>query len=153
YADHTHARILRIDTSKARALPGVLAVLTHEDVPDARYGVMVQDRRMFAKEKVRFEADIVAGVAALTAEIAEQATALIEAASERAPAPTDPEAAVAGDAPLVHEDWESYGGDEDMGRDGNVLGRSRIVKGDVDAAMAEAEVVVKGRYVADASQG
>src|SRR5919206_277755 len=65
YADHTHARIVRIDTTKARALPGVLAVLTHEDVPDVRYGIMVKDRRLFAKERVRFEADIVAAVAAL----------------------------------------------------------------------------------------
>ena len=67
YADHTHARITRIDASKARALPGVLAVLTHEDVPDVLYGGMVQDRRLFAKEKVRFEGDIVAGVAATPA--------------------------------------------------------------------------------------
>ena len=70
YADHTHARIMRIDATKARALPGVLAVVTHEDVPDVLYGGMVQDRRLFAKEKVRFEGDIVAGVAALTPEIA-----------------------------------------------------------------------------------
>ena len=42
YADHTHARITRIDTTKARALPGVLAVVTHEDVPDVLYGGMVQ---------------------------------------------------------------------------------------------------------------
>lgn len=69
YADHTHARILRIDTSKARALPGVLAVVTHEGVPDVLYGGMVKDRRLFAKEAVRFEGDIVAGVAATTAEI------------------------------------------------------------------------------------
>src|SRR5260221_14087740 len=48
YADHTHARILRIDATKARALPGVLAVLTHEDVPDVKYGGMDKDRRLFA---------------------------------------------------------------------------------------------------------
>src|SRR5262245_54162303 len=73
YADHTRARILRIDTSRARALTGVLAVLTHEDVPDVRYGQLVQDRRLFAKEEVRFEADIVAAVAAMTPELAAQA--------------------------------------------------------------------------------
>src|SRR3954468_24985717 len=78
YADHTHARIVRIDTSKARALPGVLAVVTHEDVPDVLYGQMVQDRRMFAKDKVRFEGDVVAAVAALTSELAAEAAALIE---------------------------------------------------------------------------
>ena len=81
YADHPHARITRIDTTRARALPGVLAVLTHADVPDVRYGGMVQDRRLFAKEAVRWEGDIVAGVAALTPAIAAEAAALIEARS------------------------------------------------------------------------
>ena len=70
YAAHTHARITRIDTSKAKALPGVFAVLTHADVPEVRYGGMVQDRLMFAKDVVRFEADVVAAVAATTPEIA-----------------------------------------------------------------------------------
>src|SRR5436305_7671719 len=93
YADHTHARIVRIDASKARALPGVLAVLTHEDVPDVKYGGMVQDRRLFAKDKVRFEADIVAAVAALTPEIAQRAVDLIEVEYEPLPALTDPNAA------------------------------------------------------------
>src|SRR5919204_6754412 len=69
YADHTHARITRFDTSAARAVPGVLAVITHEDVPDVRYGQLVQDRRLFATEKVRYEGELIAGVAALTAEI------------------------------------------------------------------------------------
>ena len=94
YADHTHARILRVDASKARALPGVAIVLTHEDVPDVKYGGMVQDRRLFAKDKVRFEADILAGVAALTPEIAERAVGLIEVEYEPLPALTDPNAAI-----------------------------------------------------------
>src|SRR3954470_23749236 len=73
YADHTHARITRIDTAKARALPGVLAVVTHADVPDVLYGGMVKDRRLFARDTVRFEGDVVAGVAALTPAIAREA--------------------------------------------------------------------------------
>src|SRR3954451_23187285 len=153
YADHTRARILRIDTSRARALPGVLAVLTHEDVPEVRYGVMVKDRRLFAKDEVRFEADVVAAVAALTPELAAQACALIEVEYEPLPPLTDVEAALAPDAPLLHEDWRSYGGDDELGRRGNVLGYSTVVKGDADAAMAGADVVVSGRYVADGSQG
>ena len=64
YADHAHARVLRIDASKARALPGVLAVITHEDVPDVRYGAFVQDRRLFAKSTVRYEGELLAAVAA-----------------------------------------------------------------------------------------
>src|SRR3972149_6719727 len=82
YADHPHARILRIDTSKAKMLAGVLAVLTHEDVPDVLYGGMVSDRRLFAKEKVRWEGDIVAAVAARTPVIAEEAGAPIEGGKE-----------------------------------------------------------------------
>ncbi len=153
YADHTHAHITRIDTSKARALPGVLAVVTHEDVPDVLYGGMVQDRRLFARDTVRFEGDIVAGVAATTAEIAEQATALIEIDYEPLPVVTDFEAALADDATLVHPDWESYRGDKELGRSRNTLGYSTIVKGDADAALAGADVVVKGRYVTDPVQG
>jgi CO/xanthine dehydrogenase Mo-binding subunit len=153
YADHTHARILRIDTSRAKALPGVLAVVTHEDVPDVLYGGMVKDRRLFAKDVVRFEGDVVAGVAALTAEIAEQAAALIEVDYEPLPPITDFEAAMAEGAALVHPGWESYEADDALVRDGNTLGYSTIVKGDVDAAMASADVVVRGRYTTDPVQG
>jgi CO/xanthine dehydrogenase Mo-binding subunit len=153
YADHTHARIVSIDAGKARALPGVLAVLTHEDVPDVLYGDLAEDRRLFARERVRFEGDVVAAVAALTPEIAAEAAAAVEVEYEPLPAVSDIEAALADDAPLVHPDWESYEADEDLVRNGNVLGYSTIVKGDADAAMAEADVVVSGRYVTDASQG
>ena len=139
YADHTHARIVRIDAARARAIPGVLAVLTHEDVPDVLYGQLVQDRRLFAKEKVRFEADIVAAVAALTPEIARRAIDAIEVEYEPLPALSDLEAALADDAPLIHEDWRSYQAedDEQMGRNGNVLSYSTVVKGDADTAMTE----------------
>ena len=153
YADHTHARIVSVDASRARALPGVLAVLTYEDVPDVLYGDLVQDRRLFARDYVRFEGDVVAAVAALTPEIAAEAAAAVEVEYEPLPAVSDIEAALADDAPLIHADWESYEGDEELGRHGNVLGYSTIVKGDAEAGMAEAEVVVKGRYVTDASQG
>ena len=153
YADHPHARITRIDTAKARALPGVIAVVTHEDVPDVLYGGMVKDRRLFARDTVRFEGDIVAGVAALTPEIARAAAALVEVELEPLPVVTDFEAALAEDAPRVHPDWESYEGDEALGRHDNVLGFSTIVKGDVDAALAGADVVVRGRFVTDPVQG
>jgi CO/xanthine dehydrogenase Mo-binding subunit len=153
YADHPHARIARIDTSAARALPGVIAVLTHNDVPDVLYGGMVQDRRLFARDAVRFEGDIVAGVAALTPEIARRAAALVAVELEPLAVVSDYEAALAEGATLVHPDWKSYEGDEALGRDGNLLGFSTIVKGDVDEALASAEVVVRGRYVTDPVQG
>jgi CO/xanthine dehydrogenase Mo-binding subunit len=153
YADHPRARILSIDTSRARALPGVLAVVTHEDVPDVLYGQLVKDRRLFAKEEVRYEAEVIAGVAALTPEIAQEAVGLIEVEYEPLEPVTDPELALAPDAPLVHADWESYEAEDQMVRDRNVLGHSTIVKGDAEAAMAHADVVIKSRYLADGSHG
>jgi CO/xanthine dehydrogenase Mo-binding subunit len=153
YADHPHARILSIDTTKARAVPGVLAVVTHQDVPDMLYGGLAQDRRLFAKDKVRWEGDVVAAVAARTPALAQQAVDLIEVEYEVLPPLPDYEANLAASAALVHEGWSDYEADRNLGRDGNVLGRSTIVKGDADAVMAGADVVVRGRYVADASQG
>ena len=153
YADHPHARIVRVDATAARALPGVLAVLTHEDVPDVLYGGMVQDRRLFARDAVRFEGDIVAAVAALTPEIARQAAALVDVELEPLPVVSDFANALADGTALVHPGWESYEGDEALGRHGNLLGFSTVVKGDVDAALAAADVVVEGRYVTDPVQG
>src|SRR4249919_2087578 len=54
YADHAHARIHRLDTERARRFPGVVAVITQDDVPDVRFGGFVQDRTLFAKDVVRF---------------------------------------------------------------------------------------------------
>ena len=153
YADHPQARIVDIDTTAAAALPGVLAVLTWHDVPDVRYGGYVKDRRLFAKEKVRWEGDIVAAVAATRPDIAARAVDLIDVSYEPLPAITDFDAAASPETPLVHESWEDYDADDDVGLAGNVMGHSSIVKGDADAAMDTADVVVRSRYVADASQG
>ncbi len=153
YADHPHARLLRVDTTKAKALPGVVAVVTHADVPEVLYGGMVQDRYLFAKDTVRFEGDIIAGVAATTEAIARSAAALIEVEYEVLPAITDFEAAMNADSPLVHPGWAEYSRNDDVGSTGNTMGYSTIVKGDADAAMAGADVVVKGRYVTDPVQG
>ena len=153
YSDHTHAKILSIDTTRAAALPGVLAVVTHEDVPDVLYGGMVQDRRLFARDTVRFEGDIVAGIAALTPELAREAAALVDVTYEPLPVLTNWAAANDADAPLVHPEWESYSGSDDMGRNANTLGYSTIVNGDAAAAMASADVVVKSRFTTDPVQG
>jgi len=153
YADHSHAKILRIDTSKAEAVPGVVAVVTQADLPDVKFGGFVQDRYLFAKDVVRFEGEIVAGVAALSEEIAASAAALIEVEYEVLPAVTDFEAAMGEDAQLVHTEWASYERDENIESSGNTMAYHTIVKGDADAAMTGADVVVKGRYVSDASQG
>jgi CO/xanthine dehydrogenase Mo-binding subunit len=117
------------------------------------YGQLVKDRRLFAKEEVRYEADVVAAVAAMTPELAQEAIGLIEVDYEPLPPVSDPELALAADAPLVHSDWRSYEAEDGMVRDGNILGHSTIVKGDAVGAMAAADVIVKSRYVADGSHG
>jgi CO/xanthine dehydrogenase Mo-binding subunit len=153
YADHSHAKILKIDTAKARALPGVVAVVTQADLPDVRFGGFVQDRYLFAKDVVRFEGEIVAGVAGLSEEIAAEAARLIEVEYEPLPVISDFVEAMAQDAPLVHEGLADYGKDENIVANGNTMAYHTIVKADADAAMADADVVVKSHYRSDASQG
>jgi CO/xanthine dehydrogenase Mo-binding subunit len=150
-SSHSHARIRRLDATAARALPGVHAIITAADVPEVRYGAFVRDRTLFAKDVVRWEGELIAAVAAATPEIAARAAAMIEIDFEPLPALTDLEAAARPDAPLVHADWGTYEVDDNVVREGNVASHSTIVKGDAAAAMAEADVVVKDRYVADGS--
>ncbi len=149
YAGISHGRITRVDVSAARAIPGVMCVITHQDVPDLRFGPFVQDRTLFAHDIVRFEGEIIAAVAATTAEIAQRAVDAIVVEFEPMPVVTDLEAALGSDAPLVHSGWEAYGSADVVVRDRNDASFSSIVKGDVAAAMATADTVVTSRYVAD----
>jgi CO/xanthine dehydrogenase Mo-binding subunit len=150
-AGRAHARIVRLDATRARALPGVLAILTGADVPDRRYGSfdLVLDRTLFARDVVRYEGEVVAAVAALTPERAAAAVAAIEVEYEDLPAVLDVEAALDPSAPLVHPEIEQYGHDPNIRPSGNQASRSTIVKGDAAAALDRAPIVVRERYVAD----
>ncbi|HEX7297552.1 MAG TPA: xanthine dehydrogenase family protein molybdopterin-binding subunit [Solirubrobacteraceae bacterium] len=151
YAERPHARIVKLDTARARSLPGVLAILTHEDVPPVRYGMFVKDRTLFATDVVRFEGEIVAAVAAVTPELARTARSLIEVEYE----PLDPilsaEAALEADSPLVHPDWEDYAIRDGVDRRANDGGHFTTVKGDVEQGFAEADVVLREIYRTDMS--
>ena len=98
-----HARILRIETSAARALPGVHAVLTAEDLPDQRVGRSMRDMPVLARGKVRFIGEKVAAVAAESRETADEALGLIDVEYEELPAVFDPVEAMRPDAPLIHD--------------------------------------------------
>ena len=150
-AGRAHARIVRLDTTRARALPGVLAILTDADVPDRRYGSFdyVLDRTLFARDVVRFEGEVVAAVAALSVDQAAAAVAAIEVEYEDLPAVLDVEAALEPGSPLVHEGIAGYAHDPNLAPTGNVAGRNTIVKHDPDAAMAAAPIRIRERYVAD----
>jgi CO/xanthine dehydrogenase Mo-binding subunit len=140
------ARLVRIDTRRAAALPGVRAVITAADVPEVRYGNAVKDLTVFATGEIRFVGHPLAAVAATTLETADQALALIEVELEPLEPVYDPERALAPDAPLLHPDWQSYAVAPFIAREGNVAGRSRIRHGDVDAAFAQAYRVYENRF-------
>ena len=135
WGPHAHALIRRIDASAARALPGVHAVLTHEDVPGPnRFGVAVLDQRVLAEGKVRSIGDAVALVAAETEEIAEAALGLIVVDYEPLPGVFTIEAALAPDAPLVND-----------GED-NLFQHTTVRKGDIVDGFAQADVIVEQTY-------
>jgi CO/xanthine dehydrogenase Mo-binding subunit len=103
-----HARISRIDSSKASALQGVLAVLTRDNLNVAAksFGAYVRDQQIIACEKVRYAGDMVAAVAAIEPDIAADAAELIEVEYEELPAVFTVEDALKAGAPLVHEKLE-----------------------------------------------
>ncbi len=149
YADVSHGRITRVDTTAARSMPGVFAVLTQRDVPDVRFGPFVADRTLFADGIVRFEGEIVAAVAALSPEIAARAAAAIVVEYDELPVITDLESALRTDSALVHDGWAEYGSADPVVRDRNDASFSSIIKGDVEVGMAEADHIIESRYVAD----
>jgi CO/xanthine dehydrogenase Mo-binding subunit len=153
---HAHARILRIDASKAAALPGVKAIVTSDDLPPiASEEAFVGEGPMnfrdlssncMARDKVLYDGHAVAAVAAATSAIAEEACELIEVEYEVLPHVIDVEAAMAPDAPILHEDLFTQGVDPKPARPSNIAKRLAFVKGDVAAGFREAEIVVERRY-------
>jgi xanthine dehydrogenase D subunit len=128
---HPRARIRAIETGAALVMPGVIAVLTHEDVPGRKtYGLEIPDQPVLAFGDVRFQGEPVALVAADHPETARRAAAKVAVDYEVLEPVVDAEAAIAGDAPPLHPG-------------GNVLRHIRIRHGDPDAT---AEVVVTGEY-------
>lgn len=143
---YPHARILRIDTSRAERLPGVKAVLTAKDVPDCRYGVFIKDEVVFARTKVRYIGEPVAAVAAIDRETVQRALEAIEVEYEELPAVFDPLEAMRPGAPLLHPDLDSYFAIFPAVREGNVCSRTTIVEGDIEEGFKEADVIVEDRF-------
>jgi CO/xanthine dehydrogenase Mo-binding subunit len=141
-----HASIRGVDVRAALAIDGVRAVITAADIPPTRYGPAVKDMPALATDRVRYIGEPIAAVAAVSAEVAEQAVAAIQAAFKPLPALFEPEAALAKNAPLLHPEWESYAGLPVLARHGNVAGHSRIRHGDVEAAFATCHRVYEHRF-------
>jgi len=155
---HPHAKILNIDTSEAKRLPGVRCVVTSKDAPQQRWGVgMVNDQTVLAQDVVRFIGEPVAAVAADTIETAEEAVGLIKVEYEELPAVFDLEEAVSTNPPaVVHPGFPEYykgvfGGRLAPDRP-NVLTHMKIRKGDVEKGFKEADLVIEDRFLAPSIQ-
>lgn len=139
---YAHARIKRIDVSKAKALPGVEAVITYKDVPRTPYftteghpGKLRRDEYIL-DEKVRFVGDKVAAVAAMDKDTAEEALELIDVEYEELPAVFDPEKAMLPGAPKVHDDTDQ-----------NIVAHIRNEWGNIEKGFEEADYIFEDRYV------
>jgi len=144
---HPHALIKRIDVGKARALPGVKAVVTGDDYPGLM-GLYLSDRYIFCRDRVRYVGDPVAAVAAVTEAIAEQAVDLIEVEYEPLPGVFDPEFGATPEAPLLHPGLASYEVPNFIFPEPgtNISNHFRIRKGDVDQAFPQCDVIVERAY-------
>ncbi|HYI00409.1 xanthine dehydrogenase family protein molybdopterin-binding subunit, partial [Hyalangium sp.] len=153
---HPHARILSCDTSRARALPGVRAVLTAEDLPDRYLGAVIKDQPLLARGKVRYAGEPVAAVAAVDLETARKALELIHIQYEVLPAVFDPEEALRPDAPVLHEQRDAYfslqENTEARARSPNAASHVRLVEGTPDKVWDQCEVIVEDVYETPAQQ-
>ncbi|MBN1661079.1 MAG: molybdopterin-dependent oxidoreductase [Anaerolineae bacterium] len=134
FSDRTHARLVAIDTTEAARVPGVVAILTHHDVPVNEYGLIHKDQPALCADKVRSVFDRVALVIAETPRAAARARALIHVEYEDLPAVTDPRRGMEPGAPVVHKAFPD-----------NVLAHQPLRKGDVEAVFARDDVVIVER--------
>jgi CO/xanthine dehydrogenase Mo-binding subunit len=149
FAGRPHAIVKKIDTSKAEALPGVIAVFTAKDVPLNEYGLIMPDQPVLCgpgsskpyADHVRWIGDQIALVVADSEQIAAQGRDLIEVEYENLPVLTDPLRAMQDGAPLLHPD-----------RGTNIFCHFRIRKGDTEAAFAKADLVIEGEYCTPAQE-
>jgi CO/xanthine dehydrogenase Mo-binding subunit len=136
------ARILKIDITRARQMPGVRAIALAEDAP-GMHGIGIADHPLFASGVIRFHGEQIAAVAADTYQQAQAAARAIEVELEPLPAVLTMADALAPGAPLIHPDWNNYEIlFEGAARGGNVAWEATVIRGDTEAAFARDDVVV-----------
>ena len=139
---YAHANLIRIDASKATALPGVRAVVTRDDLAGLNpyFGTGVEDQPVVVIDKARYAGDIVAAVAADSREIAEEAVSLIEAEYEELPAVTDILESTKASAPIIHERHV------DKLAGGNIHGVYHARSGDIEQGFRESDHIIENTY-------
>ena len=145
-SQQAHARIVACRTDAALALPGVHAIVTGADIAGTRWGGIVKDETMLARDKVRYVGEPIAAVAAIDAATAIRAAAAIEVDYEPLRCVLSPDAALARDAPLVHEGFAAYVKTVDGGGHGNIVFETDVAEGDVDHAFAQCDAIVEGTF-------
>jgi selenium-dependent xanthine dehydrogenase len=142
-SSYPHARLLKVDVSRAKSLPGVVTVLTAEDIPGRKdCGVHEVDWPVLCYDKVRYVGDAIALVVAESEETLAQAIELIEVDYEALPVVTGPKEAALPDAPILHEQIANHA----TGEHGNCLKHYHLENGDVAKGFAEADVIIEREY-------
>lgn len=144
---HPHALIKKINSEKARALPGVKAIVTGEDF-SGYIGLYLKDRHIFCRDRVRYVGDPVVGVAAVSEEIAEKALDLIEVEYEVLESVLDPEFGASPEAPILHPKLNQYVVANFIFPQAgtNISNHFKIRKGDVDSAWDKCAAIVERKY-------
>ena len=144
---YPHARIARVDTSRAEKAPGVRAILTGADVRGILYGRRYRDISVLAQDRVRFIGERVAAVAADTLEQTEEALEFLEVDYEELPAIFDPVAALQEGAPIIHPDVNSYPGlPKPLARPSNAFVNDIFTRGNIAEGFAQSDVVVENTF-------
>ena len=144
---YPHARITRVNTDRAKAYPGVLAVLTAADIPAVLTGRRLRDMPMLASDRVRFIGEKVAVVAAVERDVAEEAAHLIEVEYEPLTPVFDPLAAIAEGAPELHERMAEYQGLPNIGTPRkNTYSHEEWLLGDVEQGLREADRIFEDLF-------
>ena len=147
---HAHARIRSINTEAAKALPGVLGVITYQDFPDRTKGSPNLRRfadNIIASEKVLYHGHAVAAVAAVSSAAADAAVEAIDVEYDVLQPVVDLLSAMKEDSPVLHEDMFTSGLDRTPSKPSNISRRSVISKGDIEAGFKDAEVVIERTFV------
>ncbi|HKA33008.1 MAG TPA: xanthine dehydrogenase family protein molybdopterin-binding subunit [Candidatus Binatia bacterium] len=154
-SSYAHAKIVRIDARRAQALPGVVAVLTRENLMSGApcYGTYIKDQPIVALDKVRYIGDVVAAVAATDERIADEALAAIEVDYEELPALLDVDAALAQYAPVIHDENPArkdprygYGASVVRHDATNIFYHFHYERGDVERGLKESDRVFTETY-------
>ncbi len=143
-----HARLKKVDATRARQLPGVRAVITGADLGGIRMGTFLRDWQVLCTDRVRFVGDAIAAVAADDPDVAEEALLMIDVEYEPLPGVFDPVAAMQPDAPILHPERPSYtGGPTDAPAHLNAQGESGFTKGDIERGFAESDRIFENEFV------